>query len=102
LDDSDEGGPSTEGDGTRRQEGGEAATTRFGMEDGDNANVPVSGSDPEQQSTDGAAERAGASTALQPSGTAPGGGPGATVGSIGTGGGSTGNEATGNARRGGR
>jgi hypothetical protein len=39
----------------------------------------------------------GLTTRLQPSGTAPGGSPAAIVGSIGTGGGSTGNKPTGNA-----
>lgn len=35
---------------TRPQKGGEAATTRFGMEDGDNTDVPATGVDPERQS----------------------------------------------------
>jgi hypothetical protein len=35
---------------TRPQKGGEAGTTRFGMEDGDNTDVPATGLDPEQQS----------------------------------------------------
>ena len=30
-------------DGTRPQQGGEAETTRFGMEDGDNREVPATG-----------------------------------------------------------
>jgi hypothetical protein len=34
---------------TRPQQGGEAGTTRFGMEDGDNTDVPATGLDPEQQ-----------------------------------------------------
>lgn len=34
----------------RLQKGGEAATTRFGMEDGDNTDVPATGLDPERQS----------------------------------------------------
>lgn len=34
----------------RLQKGGEAPTTRFGMEDGDNTDVPVTGLDPERQS----------------------------------------------------
>lgn len=38
----------------------------------------------------------GLSNGLQPGGTLPGGGPGASVGSIGTGGGSTGGAGTGN------
>jgi hypothetical protein len=41
----------------------------------------------------------GLSTGLQPGGIKPGGGPGATVGSIGTGGGSDENETTGDADR---
>ena len=39
----------------------------------------------------------GAATGLQPGGTIPGGGPGTSTGSIGTGGGSTAGQATGNA-----
>jgi hypothetical protein len=35
---------------TRPQKGGEGGTTRFGMEDGDNTDVPATGLDPEQQS----------------------------------------------------
>ena len=38
--------------GTRPQQGGEAGTTRFGMENGDNTDVPATGLDPEQQSSD--------------------------------------------------
>ena len=38
-------------DDTRPQQGGEAATTRFGMEDGDNTDVPATGLDPDQQGT---------------------------------------------------
>ena len=34
----------------RLQKGGEAATSRFGMEDGDNMDVPATGLDPERQS----------------------------------------------------
>jgi hypothetical protein len=44
----------------------------------------------------------GLSSGLQPGGTLPGGGPGASVGSIGTGGGSTGGAVTGNVASGGR
>jgi hypothetical protein len=44
----------------------------------------------------------GLSSGLQPGGTLPGGGPGASVGSIGTGGGSTGGASTGNVASGGR
>lgn len=82
----------------RLLQGGEAATTRFGMEDGDSTDVPATGTDPERQSPESAAEGVGASTGLQRSGAVPGGGPGAGVGSLGTGGSSTGNEATGSAR----
>ncbi|MEW9854120.1 hypothetical protein [Novosphingobium sp. M1R2S20] len=50
---STQGAPAT-GDtpssGLRPQKGGEAATTRFGMEDGDNTEVPATGTDPERQS----------------------------------------------------
>jgi hypothetical protein len=35
---------------TRPQKGGEAGTTRFGMEDGDNTDTPATGVDPDQQS----------------------------------------------------
>lgn len=35
---------------TRSQRGGEAGTTRFGMEDGDDTEVPSTGVDPDQQS----------------------------------------------------
>jgi hypothetical protein len=40
------------GDDIRPQKGGEAGTTRFGMEDGDNSDVPATGVDPERQSPD--------------------------------------------------
>lgn len=43
----------------------------------------------------------GLSSGLQPGGTLPGGGPGASVGSVGTGGGSTGGAGTGNVASGG-
>jgi hypothetical protein len=36
-------------DTVRPQQGGEAGTTRFGMEDGDNTNVPAAGISPDQQ-----------------------------------------------------
>lgn len=35
---------------TRPQQGGEGGTTRFGMEDGDNTDVPATGLDPDAQS----------------------------------------------------
>jgi len=37
---------------TRPQRAGEGGTTRFGMEDGDNTDVPATGADPDQQSPD--------------------------------------------------
>ena len=40
-----EGGPGTAREGTRPQQGGEAATTRFGMEDGDNTDTRAAGDD---------------------------------------------------------
>lgn len=36
----------------RPQKGGEAGTTRFGMEEGDNTDTPATGLDPDQQSAD--------------------------------------------------
>jgi hypothetical protein len=48
--------PEAEGE-TRPQRGGEAATTRFGMEDGDNTDVPATGG----PAGDEAAEREGGS-----------------------------------------
>ncbi|MDF2810458.1 MAG: hypothetical protein K0S56_1489 [Microvirga sp.] len=35
---------------TRLQRAGEGGTTRFGMEDGDNTDVPATGLDPDAQS----------------------------------------------------
>ena len=35
---------------TRPQQAGEGDTTRFGMEDGDNTDMPATGLDPEAQS----------------------------------------------------
>jgi hypothetical protein len=35
---------------TRPQKPGEGATTRFGMEEGDNTDIPATGLDPERQS----------------------------------------------------
>jgi hypothetical protein len=37
---------------TRPARGGETDTTRFGMEDGDNTDVPATGVDPDRQSPD--------------------------------------------------
>ncbi|MET1755653.1 hypothetical protein ABVV53_09305 [Novosphingobium sp. RD2P27] len=45
----DNSNPAAESE-TRPQKGGEAATTRFGMEDGDNTDVPATGVDSERQS----------------------------------------------------
>lgn len=39
-------------DNTRPQQGGEAGTTRFGMEDGDNTDTPATGVDADRQSRD--------------------------------------------------
>jgi hypothetical protein len=39
-----EGGPDEDKKETRPQQGGEGGTTRFGMEDGDNTDVPATGS----------------------------------------------------------
>ncbi len=39
----DEGGPGQDGGNTRPQQAGEAATTRLGMEEGDNTDVPATG-----------------------------------------------------------
>ena len=36
--------------GTRPQKGGEAETTRFGMEDGDNTDVPATGGSHQEES----------------------------------------------------
>jgi hypothetical protein len=48
---SDEPGQTNSTDGSKRlQKPGEAGTTRFGMEEGDNTDVPATGVDPEQQS----------------------------------------------------
>lgn len=53
------GGPGRDGatkgsakDAARPQRAGEAATTRFGMEEGDNTDVPATGLDPDRQSPD--------------------------------------------------
>ncbi len=91
---------------TRPQKGGEAATTRFGMEDGDSTDTPATGVDPDRQSPEERDDSAGESTTgslgaasgLQPSGTVPRGGPGTSIGSVGAGDGSTGNAPSGNAR----
>jgi hypothetical protein len=40
-----EGGSGQAEGSTRPQQGGEAGTTRFGMEDGDNTDVPAAGED---------------------------------------------------------
>lgn len=86
---------------TRPAGPGETGTTRFGMEQGDNTDVasPPLGETPAPRSKDEPVGAGGgtAATGLQPGGMTPGGGPGATVGSIGTGGGSNRNQATGDA-----
>jgi hypothetical protein len=38
------GGLKADDESTRPQRGGEAATTRFGMEEGDNTDIPATGS----------------------------------------------------------
>ena len=48
--DSGKGDVATAQDDTRLAQGGEAATTRFGMEDGDNTDVPATDLDPDRQS----------------------------------------------------
>jgi hypothetical protein len=45
----DDGSPR---DASRPQQAGEAATTRFGMEEEDEAEAPATGTDPERQSPD--------------------------------------------------
>jgi hypothetical protein len=76
---------------TRPARGGETGTTRVGMEDSDGAD-PAGPIEP----TSGGSGN-GLSSGLQPGGMVPGGGPGAMVGSLGTGGGSNANQATGDA-----
>ena len=46
----DRGSSPSADDTTRPQRAGEAGTSRFGMEDGDNTDVPATGLDPDQQS----------------------------------------------------
>ncbi len=43
MQDENERRPGSDEENTRPQQGGEAATTRFGMEDGDNTDVPATG-----------------------------------------------------------
>jgi len=76
-------GPESVEEESRPAEAGETDTTRFGMEK----------SDAEEPNSTGG----GLATGLQPGGIIPGGGPGAMIGSIGSGGGSNANEATGDA-----
>jgi hypothetical protein len=42
--------PNSASPATRPQKGGEAATTRIGMEEGDNTDIPATGIDPDRQS----------------------------------------------------
>ena len=41
----EQGGSGQAEENTRPQQGGEAGTTRFGMEDGDNTDIPAAGED---------------------------------------------------------
>ncbi len=43
MQDENERRPGSDEENTRPQQGGEAATTRFGMEDGDNTDIPATG-----------------------------------------------------------
>lgn len=77
---------------TRPAEPGETDTTRFGFAaegDAPLGETPTPGAGKHEE------PRGGLATGLQPGGVIPGGGPGATVGSIGTGGGSNADRATG-------
>ena len=47
---SDGGAPAKKAENTRPQQAGEAGTTRFGMEDGDNTDIPATGTSPDRQS----------------------------------------------------
>jgi hypothetical protein len=44
--------PEVEKGETRPQRGGEAGTTRFGMEDGDNTDIPATGGPPSDEEPD--------------------------------------------------
>ena len=103
-----QGGHDTDGSGTsgtveeqtRPARGGETGTTRFGMEDSDGGDTGgmAHGQDaggPIEPSSGGSGN--GLSTRLQPGGMVPGGSPAAMTGSLGTGGGSNANQATGDA-----
>jgi len=82
---------------------GETGTTRFGQSEG--ADSDGAGTGGMAHSEDAGGPLPGSSggsgnalsTGLQPGGIAPGGGPGAIAGSLGTGGGSNANQATGDA-----
>ena len=73
---------------SRLARAGETDTTRFGMDEGDQTEI---------ESPPPAGTGSGLSTGLQPGGMTPGGGPGATEGSIGTGGAANAHRATGDA-----
>ncbi len=62
-----DGRSSGTGQSTRPQRAGEAATTRFGMEDGDAMDVPATGLDAEQQSDASGQAVSDASTKPKPS-----------------------------------
>jgi hypothetical protein len=101
---SDVAGPEQKPAQSRPAQAGETGTTRFGMEPGDNSEVPATGNSdaplgatPAPHSHDGQGGAGGLATGLQSGGIIPGGGPGAMVGSLGTGGGSNANRATGDA-----
>ena len=72
----------------------EGAANQLGQDDADQAKRP----DAKPKAAPGSG---GLGNKLQPGGTVPGGGPGASVGSIGTGGGSTGGAPSGGLKRGG-
>jgi hypothetical protein len=80
------------------ERGGEATPQRAASQKtsgGSSLNKGISSADPPQAPS-------GISSSLQPDGTVPGGGPGASVGSIGTGGGQTQNRNSGSLKRDGR
>ena len=98
------GGEDSDGRGTegiveeksREARPGETGTTRFGMEEGAEADGENTGGLVQNQ---GAGAAGGVTSGLQPGGTTPGGGPGTSSGSIGTGGASNANKDTGALRR---
>jgi hypothetical protein len=98
-----------QGTDTRPADAGETDTTRFGMlQEGADTDGEGTGGMVQKQDAGGAgpvepaADQGGGSglaTGLQSGGTIPGGGPGATAGSIGTGGGSDANRGTGSQKQ---